>query len=283
MKKRTTQPKTRRRSRKRKLSRFGLFVVVSLVDVVLLVINLLLLPAALRSPDTDKKSWIGVRSITIVGNTQYEEEAILGISGIKVGQSIFTVNSGKAVTDLKKNFNYIEDVSVDVNMKREVTIRITEIKEMGAVYANGYWIMVDKNGVGLSKEPINSERPLRRLYLKGAKTVSSEIGKPVLDERSLAIAHEICEAFELYELGDVSEIDMSNLSNIRANWKNQIEIAFGNDSNLSYEVAVAAATIPKVLARHGATATGRLNVSQYSDKTIESPVIIFTPSNLLDD
>lgn len=283
MKKRKTQPKMRRRSRKRKLNRFGLFVVVSLADVLLLVLILLLLPAALRSPNGDKKSMLGVRSITVEGNTQYEEEAIVGISGIKVGQSIFTVNSGKAAKQLEKAFSYIEDAKVDVSLKRDVTIRIVETKEMGAVYADGHWIMVDKNGVGLSKEPINSERPLRRLYLKGAQTISSEIGKPVLDERSLAIAHEICEAFELYELGDVSEIDMSNLTDIRANWKNQIEIAFGNDSNLTYEVAVAAATIPKVLARHGETATGRLNVSQYSDKTIETPTIIFTPSNLLDD
>ena len=142
--------------------------------------------------------------------------------------------------------------------------------------------MVDENGVGLQKIPIESERPLRRMYLKGAGTLTDQVGKKVLNERSLSIIGEICTAFELYELGYVSEIDMTNLNDIRVNWKNQIDIALGNDSNLTYEIAVAATSIPKILARHGETATGLLNVSQYSDATVETPTIIFTPSSLLE-
>ena len=39
--------------------------------------------------------------------------------------------------------------------------------------------------------------------------------------------------------------------------------------------------IPQVLNRHGDTATGRLNMMQYSDEKIDSPAVIFTPSELL--
>lgn len=283
MKKKQLQQK-RRNSQKRKHNRFRLFVVLSVVNVLLVIFTLLLLPAALKKPKIegeDKPSALGIRGITVAGNTQYDNEAIIGVSGLEVGQSVFSVNKGQAARRLKKEFAYVRDVRIDINFKREVTIRITEAKEMGAVYANGGWVVVDEKGVGLQKIPIESERPLRRMYLKGAGTLTDEIGKQVLDERSLAIIGEICAAFELYKLGDVSEIDMTNLTDIRVNWKNQIDIALGNDSNLTYEIAVVATSIPKVLARHGETATGLLNVSQYSDATVETPTIIFTPSALL--
>ena len=285
MKKRRSQPK-RRNSQKRRRNRFRLFVVLSIVNIALLVLTILLLPAALDTPKTDengKPSPLGIRSITVEGNTVYDNEAIIGISELEIGQSVFAVNKGQIEKRLKKEFVYVRDVAVDLSFKRDVTLRITQAEEMGAVYANGGWVIVDENGIGLQKEPIESERPLRRMYLKGAGTLTDEIGKQVLDERSLAIIGEICSAFETYELGEISEIDMSNLNDIRANWKNQITIAFGNDSNLAYEVAVAATSIPKILARHGQTATGLLNVSQYSDPTVETPTIIFTPSSLLDD
>ena len=282
MKKRRSQPK-RQSSQKRKQNRFRLFVVLSVVNILLLVLTILLLPAALQKPTTeDKPSALGIRSITVLGNTQYDNEAIIGVSGLKVGQSVFSVNKGQAAKRLKKEFVYVRDVDIDISFKREVTIRITEAEEMGAVYAGGGWVVVDENGVGLQKIPIESERPLRRMYLKGAGTLTDQVGKQVLNERSLSIIGEICTAFELYELGYVSEIDMTNLNDIRVNWKNQIDIALGNDSNLTYEIAVAATSIPKILARHGETATGLLNVSQYSDATVETPTIIFTPSSLLE-
>lgn len=284
MKKQKSQSK-RRRSQKRKINRFRLFVVLSLVNVLLLIFTVVLLPSALNKPQDGegKPSALGVRSVTVEGNTVYDNEAIVQVSGIKVGQNVFSINKGQAVKNIKKEFAYAKDVSVKVSIRREVTIRITQAKELGAVYAGGGWVVVDENGKGLQKLPIESERPLRRLYLKGAGTLTDKVGKQVLDDRSLAIASELCRALEDYEFSGVGEIDMTNRNDIRVNWKNQIIIALGNDSNLSYEIAVAATAVPKILARHGESASGVLNVSQYSDSSIETPTVIFTPSDLLDN
>lgn len=283
MKKRRTKSK-QGNSQKRQQNRFRLFVVVSILNVLLIVFTVLLLPAALSKPQADgedKPSTLGIRSIQVEGNTKYDNQAIIAMSGLQIGQSVFSVNKAQVAKKLKKGFAYIRDVDIDISFKREAVIRITEAVEMGAVYANGGWVIVDKQGIGLQKKPIESERPLRQMYLKGAGTQTDEIGKQVLDERSLSIIAEICTAFETYKLGDVSEIDMTSLNDIRVKWKNQIDIALGNDSNLTYEIAVAATTIPKILERHGETATGLLNVSQYSDKTVQAPTIVFTPSSLL--
>lgn len=281
--KRKTKTK-RTSSQKRTQTRVRLFIVLSLLNIALIIGTLLMLPTAFQTTDEttgETKEWLAVESITVEGNTRYDEEAIIGISGIEVGQSVFSVNKRTAVKNIREKFAYAEAVSIDISFKRHVTIKITEAEELGAVYVGGRWVVVSRAGIGLMHLPVESERPFRRLYLKGAETLGDELGKPVLDEDDLAIALELSDAMQANGLTGVGEIDLTDRADIRMNWKNQITIALGNDSNLTYEVAAAVSAIPKVLSRHGDTATGLLNLSQYSDETISSPVIVFTPSSIL--
>lgn len=283
--KQKTSTTHRKNSQKRKKNRFRLFAVLSILNVLLVVLIVVLFPAAFGNDaktEEKKKSMLGITAITVEGNTRYDTEALLGVSGLEKGQSVFSISKGQISKRLRKAFSYVERADVEVNFRREVTLRITETPELGAVYANGSWLVVDHSGVVLLKMPLRSERPLRKLYLKGAEVVNDAVGKPALAERSLAIAKELSLALEQYHIDGVGVIDMSNVNDIRLNWKNQITIALGNDSNLNYEMAVVASTLPKVLARHGETATGLLNVSLYSDSTVEAPTVIFTPTALLE-
>lgn len=296
MKRRTTTK--RRSSQKRAKNRVRLFLVLSVLNVALIIGTILLLPSAFKTVDktTGKvEEWLPVESISVEGNTRYDEEAIIGVSGIKTGQSVFSVNKSSAANKIRKqpNFSYIEKVSIDISLKRHVTITVTEAEELGAVYVpiaenkdgtevlSGRWMVVSREGIGLMYLPVESERPFRRLYLKGARIKSGKLGEQVLEDRDLAIALELTRAMDANGLTGVGEIDLTSRSDIRLNWKNQIKIALGNDSNLTYEIAAAVSAIPKILSRHGDTATGLLNLSQYSDSTISSPVIVFTPSSIL--
>lgn len=282
MKRRKTTQRTN--SQRRQKNRLRLFVVLAVLDVLLIVGSLLMLPMALQSVDekTGKpNALLGVRSITVVGNTRYDEAAIVGVSGIREGQSVFSISERTAKQYILETFSYIKEVSVDVTLSREVTITVTEYEELGAVYAGGSWMVVSREGIGLMKMPVESNRPFRRLYLKGAQAQATEIGAQVIGGKDLATAVTLVDSMRANGLSGVGVIDLSDRSNIRLNWKNQITIALGNDSNLNYEIAAAASAIPRVLNRHGDTATGLLNLSQYSDEKIESPVVVFTPSELL--
>lgn len=283
-------------SQKRKKNRFRLFVVLLLLDVALIVGIFLMLPGALSTTDKEtgeNKALLGVVGITVEGNTRYDEEAIIGVSEIDIGESVFSINKRTVAKKIKKAFSYAESVDVQVSLKRQVTIRITEAEELGAVYVaappngeepgavEGHWMVVSRKGVGLLQLPLESERPFRRLYLKGVTALSDKIGEPVLDKKSLGIATELVEALHANGVTGVGEIDLSDRNNICLNWKNQITVALGGDTNLTYEIAVLKSAIPKVLSRHGETATGLLNLRQYADDSVESPVIVFTPSSIL--
>ena len=280
-------------SQRRAAARLRLFLVLIVLDVALIVATILMLPTAFQT--TDKKTgqtmeWLAVETITVKGNTRYDDEAIVGISGIRIGQSIFSVNKRKAEDTIRETFAYAEEVDVEVGFDRHVVITVTEAEELGAVYLagdpakkqDGRWMVVSRNGVGLMELPVESERPFRRVYLKGADTIGTAVGGAVLSDNDLRDVLTMCDAMAENGLTGVGEIDLSDRANIRLNWKNQILINLGNNSNLEYEIKVAVRSIPKVLSRHGDTATGLLNLSQYSDSSITTPHIVFTPSTILD-
>lgn len=270
--------------KQRAKNRLVVFLVLSVLNIGLLIGTLLMLPTAFQTTDAatgETKEWLPVESITVEGNTRYDEEAIIGVSGIELSQSVFSLNKRTATKKIREAFAYVENVSIDISLKRDVTIRVTEAEEMGAVYANGKWVVVSHRGIGLMHLPLESEKPFRRLYLKGVKTKTDEIGKQIIDNRDLETVLELMEAMQANGLKGVAEIDLSNRNDITLNWKNQILVKLGNDSNLTYEIAAVVSAIPKVLSRHGDTATGILNVSQYSDETVSSPMIVFTPSSIL--
>lgn len=292
MEKHTRQSK-KTTGQRRAAARLRLFLVLIVLDVALIVATILMLPTAFQTTDQQTgqtMEWLGVTSITVKGNTRYDDEAIVGISGVRIGQSIFSVNKRKASDNIRETFAYAEAVDVEVGFDRHVVITVTEAEELGAVYlagdpakkTDGRWMVVSRNGVGLMELPVESERPFRRVYLKGADTVGTAVGGAVLSDHDLRDVRTICDAMAENGLTGVGEIDLSDRANIRLNWKNQITINLGNNSNLEYEIKVAVRSIPKVLSRHGDTATGLLNLSQYSDSSIATPHIVFTPSAILD-
>lgn len=281
MRTKATQTK-QERQRKRAKTRLRWFLALCAGSLILLICIILLLPAAFGdSGSGDKPSVFGVVSLTVEGNTRYDEEAIREVSGIIEGQSVFAINRRKVSDAIKQTFHYAEEVRVDIDLSRNVTIAITEAVPMGAVYADGNWVVVSHEGIGLQSTPIDTQRPLRYLYIKGAGVLSAEEGEKVLDDDSLAVIAEIFDALEASGLSDISTIDIGDRTDIRIVWNNQITILLGNISNLWYEVAVAKSTLPKIFEKHGETITGRLNLSQYSDPTVESPTVVFTPSSLL--
>lgn len=108
-----------------------------------------------------------------------------------------------------------------------VRIEVTESAAIGAIYSAGGWMVVGEDGRGLETLPIESTRPPRYLYIKGAVPLTGELGKSALDERTLSIVRELTAAFEAAGLEGVGIIDLTNKADIRLNWKNQIHHAAG--------------------------------------------------------
>ncbi len=256
---------------------------LTLVFVVASIVIWAVTPRPAASPSEATKSGIfSVKTITVLGNTRYREEAVIGESGVVPGQSIFKVDSQKVEAHLLETFPYFANVEVQTLHMNEVKITVTETDVIGVVYADGFWIPVGKNGKALQEVPIVSDRPKGRLYIKGTTPPEGGIviGQPAINTAESAVLQTLFDAFERYELTGITEIDLTDLSDITMNWRNQITIRLGNDSNLTHEIGVVAGTIPDIVESRGEHITGVLNLISYSNDALDD-MAVFTPSSLL--
>lgn len=275
--------------RRKRRSRFTTMVVMLVAILVLGISTLILRGACLNaekepvsSAETEKEhkpSLFEVKEITVSGTTRYLPEAIIQVGGLYVGESVWSVNKDAAAKAIVAMFPYIETAQVRNTAYNKLDIAVTETKEIGIMYGDGQWLAVGANGKVLNAEPVASDRPLRKLYFKGAELNSAAVGEQAMGERDFAIISELVAAFEQYGLTGVCEIDIGNKSDIRANWNNRLTILFGNDTNLTHEVGVVVSALPGVEERYGSSAAGQFDVSAFSEEGGDRAV--FTPKELL--
>ena len=162
--------------------------------IAVLVVATLFMRSAYRSalngpggqPEEQKGSLFSVKEVTIEGNTRYLPEAILQESGLFVGQSVWSVDKVEAAERVAAAFPYIEEVKVTNTGYNKLDIAVTETKEIGVMYGFGQWLAVGANGKVLNAWAVDSDRPLRALYLKGAEPVCATPGEKAFDARSFA-------------------------------------------------------------------------------------------------
>lgn len=220
----------------------------------------------------------GIQSITVEGNQHYTSDQIIKASGLFKGKSVWKINKTQSAARIKQTCTYVESVHISTKLLNQVTIKVTETSIAGAIYNNQQWILVGKNGQGVDAIPVESDYPPRYVYYRGAIPSNEPLGKQAMDEKSTELFISINDAIAKNKIEGVSEVDITNISDIKINWKNQIIIRLGNDSNLEYEISIAKQTIPKVLEKHGKQTHGTLDISSYSNKELTNQVI-FTPDN----
>ncbi len=219
-----------------------------------------------------------LKEITVSGETRYLKEAIIQQSGLSLGQSIWSIDKAEASERVLAAFPYIQNVKVTNTAYNKLNIAVSETDEIGVMYGGGKWLAVGSNGRILETMPVESDRPLRALYLKGGEAIGKAVGEQAMDDRSFAIVTELLAAFEKYELDGVCEIDLSNKSDLRINWNNRITVKLGNDSNLTHEIGVVKSALPGIERQYGEQAMGQLDVSSFSE---DGTMAVFTPRDLL--
>lgn len=280
--------KKQKTKKRRRQSRFTTMLLMLLAIAVLGVATLLLRHSYMQSQNApsapseqeEKPSMFAVKEITVSGNTRYLPEAIVQESGLYEGISIWTADKAAAEQKVLAAFPYIEEVKVSNTAYNKLNIAVTETKELGVMYGDGMWLSVGTNGKVLHQEPVEDDRPFRKMYLKGVTLQSSKIGDMAMAERDFEIINTLMDAFEQYKLDGICEIDLTNKSDIRLNRYNRLTIKLGNDSNLVHEIGVAVSALPDIELQYGAEAKGQLDISSFSEENAENRAV-YTPAELL--
>ena len=281
---------TKKSARKKKKQPPTRFRIVVTLFIIIVVLSVALAGALiyLRHKDTPitepKLSSFTVSGIAVSGNTRYDDKAIVGESGLKLGQSVWSVNKAAAAKKIEATFPYVEKAVVKSPSFNTITIEITETRILGAMYGDGKWLIVGSNGKVLETMPLESDRPGRYFYLQGATPAQgAAIGSVAMDERSVRIVSTVLDAVEANTIEGIMGIDMRDKTRISLNWKNTLTIVLGNESNLAAEIKLLAGTLPQILEKNGGVLSGRLDISSYSDSNDNNDQIIYTPQDVLEN
>ena len=249
----------RRRNRMRKLARIGIYAFLILVVAAL---GLVFAFSVFFKTDT----------ITINGATVYPPDIIIEKSGVSEGGSLFGVSAERIAANLEKELPYVGEVSIERKLPSTLIINITETKEAAAISFEGAYVLLNSEGKILSTDAILTRDDIPVVKgvtvvnpVKGGKaefeteTVTSapesetEEGKTddetqeeaVIIDRG-AVLLKILKAADGVKLEKLTDIDLTDISNITMQYDGRITVKLGTDTNIETKIKRAKAALDNV-------------------------------------
>lgn len=270
----------RRRRRRRRL--MGLLILLTgglLIALVVALVALHITGRVAKSNGTPL-SFLSVKEITVEGDTRYSREELIEASGIYVGESLLVVNKVQAHDALLRRFPYLERVEISNVSFSGIQILVEEAEPLGAVEtAEGYVILGSNNHALEIVSADALDEKLVKIY--GVEPERVALGESLLDERSKKIVDTLMAAAEEYGVETLTQMDLSEKTNIRAVWRDQILLVLGNETNLAGQLQAFQAILLTLLKNNGEKAIGKLDMTTYSDDDAENDRAIFSPLETL--
>lgn len=209
-------------------------------------------------------------TVEIVGNTKYDETLIVEKSGIEMGKNLIMLNSSKVSDALKKEFVYIEGARVKKNIfTGTAQVVITEAEPFCTLRTEDDFYLISRRGTILERL---LETPENMYTVIGLDINDAMIGSTLDSEgnEQLTVLEQMFSAIEKTQIKNITEIDVSDVLNISANYENRITIEFGTSTELEYKMKYAKATLIEKIKTYE---RGTLDVSYCHT----SPSAVFSP------
>lgn len=205
-----------------------------------------------------------VEHIQVSGMEQYTAWDISQASGIKQGDSLFSLGLPGAAARVKA-LNYVKDVRIGIKLPNIVMIEITEVRVTYAIKAeNEEWWLVDSRGRVIEKATEeDSYTKILGIHLLnpqvGEQAVALEMANPSVDEEgnpipvTVTAAHQLTVALNIADyleangiIGQAASIDVNDLGNIQFWYGQQYQVKLGDEGQLSYKINLAKGAIDKL-------------------------------------
>lgn len=226
-----------------------------------------------------------VEHIQVSGMDQYTAWDISQASGIKQGDSLFSLGLPGAAARIKE-LDYVKDVRIGIRLPNMVIIDITEVRVTYAVKAqDNAWWLVDSSGRVIGKATEDTQDKYTKILgvhlldpKAGEQAVAQETDTPQVDENGNTIpvtvtaAHRLTVALNIADyleangiIGQAASIDVNDLGNIQFWYGQQYQVKLGDESQLSHKVSLIKGAIDKL--SQESHNSGVLDASLRVDKT----------------
>lgn len=266
-----------KRRRRRRMMRTAIVLTVLLLLSLVITLAVLHISGKIAQKDGKPAGFLSVKEILVEGDTRYAPEDIIEASGLYVGESLLVINKVQAHNAILEKFPYLDFAGVGNSSFSTVVISVRETKVMGIVEGSADWLVLGENNHAL--ERVSSEElPEDMVQIVGADLTGETVGEPLLDERSMRVASTILTAAETVGLEGLTRIDMAEKTNVRVQWKGQIDVLLGNESNLAGQIQALQKMLPTLIGNNGEGATGTLDMTSFADDDSTNDRGFFTPA-----
>ena len=179
-----------------------------------------------------------VGSVTVTGNSVYTEEEIIEASGVESGDNLFFINRAGVYSRIYARLPYVEQATVRRSLPNRIEIIVKESEALAVIPSeSGLWA-IDRKCKLLAAAEGEEARRLILIYgltalapAAGQIVAPGEADSPKVDYLS-AILTEIS-AMEMQN--QVTEIDMSNVSNPSFDYLGRFTVKLGTFENTDYK------------------------------------------------
>lgn len=198
-----------------------------------------------------------IDTINVNGETRYDKNEIIRLSGMKKGENLLTSTTNKGEDTIKKSMPYIGSVVVTKKIPSEITITVTESQPKVQIENDGNYILVDSENkvMDLVHEPLDGV-----CIVKGLQINKSQAGFTIefSDESKGQLLKYLLDELEKCDIKNIKLIDLSNCMHILLDFDNRIKIELGSPENIDYKMKTASTVLNSELKQ---TDKGKLDVS----------------------
>ena len=192
------------------------------------------------------------------GFDKYTKQQIIDESGLKTGENLFLSDKSGAAEKIEAAFPYIKSAKVSISLPDTLDVKITStVPKYYVQTSKGCVVLGDGNKIlEISKKNDKINAPL----LKGVTLEAGNVGEyaVIKDKNAKNVLSGILSALEKCELGNMTAIDMSLMSNITLVYEGRIKIVLGAYEDIEYKLKTAKTIINEKLTEDD---TGTLDVS----------------------
>lgn len=173
-----------------------------------------------------------VKEVKVQGNNQLSGEQVVALSGLETGVNIFKANLPQAQSKLALN-PIVKQVAITRHLPATIVIDLTERKAIGLMANSGGFIAVGDDGYCLAL--VNNLASINLPIITGVKPAKTMPGQRINDEK-LKAALAYLTAMPLNMRAAVSEINVTDLNNIRMFSIDEAEVRFGDVNRIAEKV-----------------------------------------------
>ena len=190
-----------------------------------------------------------VAGITVSGNEFYSDEEIIEASGIEEGDNLFFINRITAITRLRARLPYVESAAIRRSLPNRLEIEVSESSAIAWVNTDvGRWA-IDRGCKLLGA--ISDTEAAALIEIVGLEAIAPQSGEFIApgeaETPKVGYLADILRQISLLGMsGNVSSVDISDVSSPSFWYLDRFRVRLGSNENLEYKFQLLQSAVAKL-------------------------------------